>query len=292
MRISTPSLLVVCALFLATTPATLAAAGRVKGLKGAASKPNNERRLKSKKQKIKGPSGRSCNVGTFLLAVTHLVIVCPSLYSLFFSHCSLLSLDAKKNEVKFECKSRNGGGSSKDGSKDKGSKDKSSSSSDEAVPQDRGITLSAEDINDEIKYKVKTTNDGIKVHLEYKQEVETDDSKTKEETDFELVFEQLVEYVKGQDSDSDSEAYDWDKDEILQAFPLSSWGNIPGVMDDSDGVVSYFTATTQPSVIGGGSVEFNFTISRADLGERMTANSMKIDVSDNDVNEDVVIVGR
>lgn len=174
----------------------------------------------------------------------------------------------KKNEVKFECKSRSG--HSHDHSGDQDTTD----------IQDRGITISPDDINDKIKYKVKTTNKGIKVQIEYKQKVETDDTETETKTDFELLFESLVEYVKGPNSAGsgslEDEAYDWDQDEILQTIPLNNWNDISAIADDEDGIISYFSANTSAGAIG--SATFNFTISRADQSEHITANSMKIDV--------------
>lgn len=90
------------------------------------------------------------------------------------------------------------------------------------------------------------------------------------------MFENLVEYVKGP-GDSDTEAFDWDQDEIIQTIPLTGWDSIPAVASDAAGVVSYFTASTS-DMEGGGSASFNFTVSRADVDEHISANSMKIDV--------------
>ena len=111
--------------------------------------------------------------------------------------------------------------------------------------------------------------------MEYKNEIQMDDTETETKTKFELLFQELVEYVKSPDSEEDSDAYDWDQDEIVQSFPLTQWTEIPGINDD--GVEAYFTATSVS--VGGGTAAFNFTISRADQGERLTANSMKIDVN-------------
>ena len=144
-------------------------------------------------------------------------------------------------------------------------------------PQTRGITITpSEEIKDKIKYKVKTTDEGIRVKLEYKQEIETETEETETKTKFELIFGSLVEYVKGPGA-SESEAYDWDQDEIIQTIPLTGWNAIPAVASDADGVISYFTASTN-AMEGPGSASFNFTISRADIDEHITANSMKIDM--------------
>ena len=89
-------------------------------------------------------------------------------------HFSSYSDTAEKDdEVEFECKSKTGGGSSKDGSSDGETTDE---------PQSRGITITPDEIKDKIKYKVKTTDEGIRVKLEYKHEVETEDMETETKT--------------------------------------------------------------------------------------------------------------
>ena len=113
--------------------------------------------------------------------------------------------------------------------------------------------------------------------MEYKTEVETEGTETESKTKFDLLFLNLVEYVKGS-NDTNSEAYDWGADEIVQTIPLTQWQDISGVMDDELGIVSYFSATTMDISDLGGSATFNFTVARADQGEHITANSMKIDV--------------
>lgn len=269
MRSFTPVFLLLCAAALASLPSS-AEAGGVKGWRNVASPSSNlisqTRNLKkSKKGKrtILGPQSRSCKVSE------------------------------KSDEVSVSCRSGDGGSKVKKGSQDsRNSRDNSRSSSssyDEDWVQEedlegRGITISPEDIEDEIKYKVKTTDEGIRVEIEYEQEVKTEDLETETETKFKLLFESLVEYVKSDgsetevdDEDENSQAFDWDKDEIIQIVPLSSWDAIPGIVNDSEGVVSYFTASTT-SRRNVGSVAFNFTISRATQDEILTSNSMKIDV--------------
>lgn len=212
----------------------LLASASATGLKGASSNPNQSRRaLKG----LHGPRHRECDI------------------------------DEKKDEVKFECKT-----------KPESSKDSKSGSSDE--PEDRGISITPDaSIKDKIKYKIKTTkDDGISVKLEYKNEIEMDDLETETKTKFELLFQELVEYVKSDSTEegvADSQAYDWDQDEIVQRIPLTEWTDIPGVVDN--GVEAYFTVRSE-DYLQGGHVAFNFTIARADVGERVTANSMKIDV--------------
>ena len=149
----------------------------------------------------------------------------------------------------------------------------------EEEPESRGISVSsAENAKDKIKYNVRTTNNGIRVKIQYKQEVEENDVETKSETEFEVIFETLVEYVKG-DPEDESEAYNWDQDQIIQTVPLREWSDIPGILIDGD--VFYFTASTAPSTMNGGITSFNFTVSQANANEKITANSMKIDVKIN-----------
>jgi hypothetical protein len=153
------------------------------------------------------------------------------------------------------------------------------------------INLSpSQQVKDEIRYVVETSKEGIKVSIDYKQEVEVEDSKNKTETEFQLEFESIIEYVKGQQTQRwgfsngvSTEAYDWSTDEIIQVIPLKNWDHIPGIISDPDGVVSYFTATAalvSPSMAVGptGKMHFNFTVSEANIDEHITANSMKIDV--------------
>jgi hypothetical protein len=124
-------------------------------------------------------------------------------------------------------------------------------------------------LKDKIDFKITTGTRGLGVKIEYEQEVKTGDVKNETETEYELVFDRIVEYRKALDGD---EAYDWDTDEIVQTLSLNSWERFSEVTDDSDGVLSYFAASSLD-----GHVTFNFTVSRADQGESVTANKMKID---------------
>lgn len=147
----------------------------------------------------------------------------------------------------------------------------------------RGISLEPDDgIRDKIQYKVKADDKGIKVKVEYKEEYkkESEDEDISDiATQFEVQFDRIVEYAKpaqtGDDEElsDDEQAYDWDKDEILQTIPLTEWQEFGAIVDDEDGVLSYFSAQSMD-----GMALFNFTISRADIGEKMNANTMKIDV--------------
>jgi hypothetical protein len=154
----------------------------------------------------------------------------------------ILSVAQKDNEVKFECKTNE---------------------EDEA---------SDVRLKDKIDFKITTGKRGLGVKVQYEQEIKTGDVKNETKTEYELVFDSVVEYRKTTDGD---DAFDWDdSDVIVQTFPLDKWERISDVRDDSDGVLSYFSASSVD-----GHVTFNFTVSRADQGEQVTANKMKIDFS-------------
>ncbi|CAB9519815.1 expressed unknown protein [Seminavis robusta] len=247
----TRTILFICALLVLVVPS--AAASRVKGLKGVSQSASSvqtrglkkEKEEKAKKtKKAQGPSTRSCRSTT------------------------------KPNEVTFECRSDTG-----DKKKAKGSED--------PEQETRGIFLTPdEEIKDKIKYRVKTDKESIRVKIEYEKEVETIDTSTETETEFELTFDRVIEYVKSTREQVSggaelSEAYDWDADEIVQTIPLRRWDDIPGITTASDDVFFFTASTTLPPQTGAmqpGTIQFNYTISQADLGEQITANSMKIDV--------------
>ncbi len=91
-------------------------------------------------------------------------------------------------------------------------------------------------------------------------------------TEYEVIFDRIIEYRKAASADSTERAYDWDSDDIIQTVSLSDWETFSDVMDDAAGVVSYFSVSSPD-----GHVNFNFAVSRADQGEQITANKMKID---------------
>lgn len=299
-------ILVICATALMAIPSSVEASG-VKGMKKISAPISDSQSVvtrnlkedKTKKTKLKGPTSRSCQVSE---KPDEVKFQCRS------AGRSGSSKDGKNKASSKDAKSssttsRDGAFASHDHDSKDGhahdSRDGAMDSRDGAAGfqeegfaeedlQSRGITISSEDIEDEINYKVKTTDKGIRVDIEYEQEIKTADIETETETKFDLLFENLVEYVKasgsgtgteteGGDSEETSEAYDWDQDTILQTIPLSGWDAIPGIVNDDGGVVSYFTATTS-SGMNAGSIAFNFTISRAEEGERLTANRIKIDV--------------
>lgn len=150
----------------------------------------------------------------------------------------------------------------------------------ETSAQTRGIVLApAIEIRDKIKYTVKSDKKGVEVKVEYEQEFEEVDGDAEGEssTSFKIVFDSIVEYAKSNTMDNNSsnlpedEAYDWDDDEVVQTVELKDWAALSTV--ESDGMVSHFFASSEDQVVA-----FNFSISRADQGTKLTANTMKIDV--------------
>ena len=151
------------------------------------------------------------------------------------------SIAQKDDEVEFECKTKE-------------------------EDEDSDVKL-----KDTIDFKITTGARGLGVKVQYEQEVKTGDMKNETETEYELIFDRIVEYRKTSGGD---DAYDWDSDVIVQTLLLNRWESFSEVTDDSDGVLSYFAASSLD-----GHITFNFTVSRADQGERVTANKMKIDFS-------------
>ena len=174
-------------------------------------------------------------------------------------------LAEKEDEVKFSCKS--GAPDEVDG------------------PESRGITLTPDEmIKDKISYKVATKK-GIEVKVDYKEEYlddETDDFDNDYEeikTTFEVKFDRIIEYAKGDsenggDRSLQQQAYDWDNDIEVQSLDLSEWNDFSTVMSDEEGVVSHFNTSTIDGIVA-----FKFTVSRATMGGKASANSMKIDVN-------------
>eukprot|EP00527_Entomoneis_sp_CCMP2396_P009218 CAMPEP_0198138116 /NCGR_PEP_ID=MMETSP1443-20131203/1536_1 /TAXON_ID=186043 /ORGANISM="Entomoneis sp., Strain CCMP2396" /LENGTH=402 /DNA_ID=CAMNT_0043799759 /DNA_START=123 /DNA_END=1331 /DNA_ORIENTATION=- len=165
----------------------------------------------------------------------------------------------KKSEYKFDCKSKN------------------------------------DDMRDKLVYSVKKS-DGIIFDVKYSQTTETDtveidegetavdaqvgnatdvdpaDSRqldvSKTETSFGISCSSVIEYMP----EDDNAAYNWDNDTIIQTIDLEDWGDFSDVVKDAAGVTSTFSVKTSDEL-----AEFTFTISQADIGESISANSMKVD---------------
>ena len=137
--------------------------------------------------------------------------------------------------------------------------------------------MPAIEIRDKIKYTVETGKKGVEVEVEYEQEFEEVDGEAEGETStaFKIVFESLVEYAKANTTSNSSlpedQAFDWNEDEVVQEISLKDWADMSTVV--SDGLVSHFYAASEDQVVA-----FNFSISRADQNDKLTANTMKIDV--------------
>lgn len=89
------------------------------------------------------------------------------------------------------------------------------------------------------------------------------------ETQFEVYFDSIIEYAKGDSSDHSS-AYDWEKDEIVQTIDLDTWTDFSQV--STSGPTSTFSVTSPDGKVG-----FSFTINQAAEGAEMTANKIKVD---------------
>jgi len=150
-------------------------------------------------------------------------------------------ISEKPEEIKFKCKAK---ANSEDGSK----------------------------IKDEIKFGVKNDNKkGLKVKVEYEHKIKAQETETESETQYDIIFDKVVEYQKGS-NESSSEAYDWENDKVVQEFSLLNLGSFSEIVDDEEGVVSTFSISTLDNI-----ATFTFHISRADNGEGISANKMKID---------------
>jgi hypothetical protein len=136
------------------------------------------------------------------------------------------------------------------------------------------------EIKDEIKYKVSAKgSDGLKVKVEYENEIQTTMEETETETQFEIVFRRMFEYRKAPSSDAislsgqttpDDQAFHWEQDTIVQEWSMDNWEDFTQVVDD--GNLSTFSVSTPDAV-----ATFTFTIARATEGDVVTANTMKID---------------
>ncbi len=94
---------------------------------------------------------------------------------------------------------------------------------------------------------------------------------TEYQTEFEVVFERILEYANA--DGSGSLAYDWDSDTIVQEVDLKDLGDFADFEDDGN------TVTFKLSSLSG-HASFQFTISRSTVeGAPATANKMKIDVT-------------
>ena len=126
-------------------------------------------------------------------------------------------------------------------------------------------------LQDEIDFQIKVGCKGVEVTVEYKQDIETSDMEQETETQFEILFDRIIEYRTGGTPGS-SQAYDCQEDTVIKTLYLLEWNDFSAVITDGNGVVSHFHVSTPQGV-----ATFNFTISRSDYDENMTANKMKID---------------
>jgi hypothetical protein len=176
----------------------------------------------------------------------------------------MLLLAEEKNEVEFECKTKE---------------------------EDDGT-----EIKDKIKFGIKVDKgQGLKVKVKYEQEIETTDTETGEETEtetktqYEVNFDRVIEYRKADSavarsstggSDADM-AYEWDRDTIVQEMPLNNWTNLSPI--DEQGSLSTFSIATQDNTA---TFTFHITSDDSATANRLlavnstgttTANKMEID---------------
>ena len=123
---------------------------------------------------------------------------------------------------------------------------------------------------DSIKFKV-SIKDGLKVKVKYEQEVETATEETETETSYEVHFDKVIEYTKGEGA-NEGAAYDWENDLVVQEYSLAQTFTFSDIVDDESGVTSTFSASTPDDV-----AKFTFAISRGGENDFITANKMKID---------------
>ncbi|CAB9502080.1 expressed unknown protein [Seminavis robusta] len=146
-------------------------------------------------------------------------------------------------------------------------------------PMARGLFIDPADIRDKIEYKVKADKKGLTLKVEYKQEFQEEegvDDFTDTAASYEVTFDSIIEYAKNdgktmEDRSDEEQAYNWDDDLVLQKFELTQFHNFTNVTKVGD--LSYWNIETQDYT-----VLFNFTVSQADMGDKVTANTMKIDV--------------
>jgi hypothetical protein len=95
---------------------------------------------------------------------------------------------------------------------------------------------------------------------------------TETKTQYQIVYDSIIEYRKGTNATEGAQEYDFEKDKIIQTIPLTEWDEFSEIVTDAEGVTSYFSASTTD-----GMVTLNFTVSRASENQHVTANKMKID---------------
>lgn len=128
-------------------------------------------------------------------------------------------------------------------------------------------------LKDKIDFKISTGHKGLSVKVRYESEVEAAGMNNKTATEYEVMYASIVEYRKDS-SDSTDTAYDWGNDTIVQKLLLETWESFSEVTEIADGDVSQFSVSSPD-----GYASFNFTVSRANEDENMSANKMKIDFS-------------
>jgi hypothetical protein len=113
------------------------------------------------------------------------------------------------------------------------------------------------EIKDTVAYKIEIDDKGLHVKVEYEQDIETQEMKTKSETQFKVLFHHIIEYskiglLKGGCA---SKAYEWDIDKVVQSIDLTTWDLFSEIVDeDTNSMLSSFSIMTQD-----GTAYFKFT---------------------------------
>lgn len=150
---------------------------------------------------------------------------------------------------------------------------------------------------DQIKYKCSYDEKGLKIKIKYEQEVKTEapestndsenmtmdgdnarrlaDQKQTTETEYEVVFDRLVEYAKPDGvvpTTAAEEAYNFDQDSTINSIDLTKMAPFSKVQVEPSGEIKFQISTVDNVAT------FFFTISPGGDGAAVTANKMKIDV--------------
>ncbi|CAJ1967212.1 unnamed protein product [Cylindrotheca closterium] len=155
---------------------------------------------------------------------------------------------------------------------------------------------------DKIKYKCSYDEKGLKIKVKYEQEVksETPDSpspsvnaedqnvtvagaggrslaeqKQTTETEYEVVFDRLIEYAKPDGvipASATAQAYNFDEDSTVSSIDLTKMAPFSKVKMEPNGDIKFQISTLDKVAT------FFFTISPGGDGAEVTANKMKIDV--------------
>jgi hypothetical protein len=131
-------------------------------------------------------------------------------------------------------------------------------------------------VRDSIAYNVQSTDSGVQVGVAYSHETSSNTTASSTTaTQYDLHFDRVIEYRKNLNGSTtiqsnEDEAYNWNTDTVVQEVSLSSMQDFSNIQDNN--TTSTFSVASQDNTS-----TFQFTISRAAVGQTVTANSIKID---------------